>query len=64
MVIEMEQPGLGLVKVQGNPIKMSMTEPKPRGPAPSLGGNTYEVLNTLLGISEDRFRELMDLGVV
>ncbi len=64
MVLEMEQPGLGLVKVQGNPIKMSMTEPKPRGPAPSLGGNTYEVLNALLGISEDRFRELKDLGVV
>ena len=64
MVLEMEQPGLGRVKVQGNPIKMSMTKPKPRGPAPSLGGNTYEVLNTLLGISEDRFRELKDLGVV
>ena len=64
MVLEMEQPGLGRVKVQGNPIKMSMTKPKPRGPAPSLGGNTYEVLNALLGISEDRFRELKDLGVV
>ena len=64
MVIEMNQPGLGMVKVQGNPIKMSVTEPRPRGPAPSLGGDTYEVLNTLLGISEDRFRELKDLGVV
>ena len=64
MVLEMDQPGLGRVKVQGNPIKMSMTKPKPRGPAPSLGGNTYEVLNTVLGISEDRFRELKDLGVV
>jgi CoA:oxalate CoA-transferase len=64
MVLEMDQPGLGRVKVQGNPIKMSLTKPKPRGPAPSLGGNTYEVLNALLGISEDRFRELKDLGVV
>jgi len=64
MVLDMDQPGLGLVKVQGNPIKMSMTKPKPRGPAPSLGGNTYEVLNALLGIKEDRFRELKDLGVV
>jgi len=64
MVLEMDQPGLGRVKVQGNPIKMSLTKPKPRGPAPSLGGNTYGVLNALLGISEDRFRELKDLGVV
>ncbi len=44
MVIDIEQPGLGTVKVQGNPIKMSMTDPQPRGPAPSLGGNTYDVL--------------------
>jgi formyl-CoA transferase len=64
MVLNLEQPGLGTVKVQGNPIKMSMTEPEPRGPAPSLGGNTYEVLNKLLGISEDRFRELKEKGVV
>lgn len=64
MVLDLEQPGLGTVKVQGNPIKMSMTAPEPRGPAPSLGGNTYEVLNGLLGISEDRFNELKDKGVV
>ena len=64
MVLDIEQPGLGTVKVQGNPIKMSMTAPEPRGPAPSLGGNTYEVLNNLLGISMDRFRELREKGVV
>jgi formyl-CoA transferase len=64
MILEMMQPNLGMVKVQGNPIKMSMTEPKPRGPAPSLGGNTFEVLNSLLGVSEDKYRELKDMGVI
>ncbi len=64
MVQKIEQPGLGEVKVQGNPIKMSKTLPKPRGPAPSLGGDTYEVLNHLLGITSERFKELSEKGVV
>ena len=64
MVQELDQPGLGTVTVQGNPIKMSMTDPQPRGPAPSLGGNTFEVLNTILGISEEKFKDLLEKGVV
>jgi formyl-CoA transferase len=64
MVLEIEQPGLGTVKVQGNPIKMSLTVPQPRGPAPSLGGNTYEVLSHFLEISEERVKELRKKGVV
>jgi formyl-CoA transferase len=64
MVQNIEQPILGTVKVQGNPIKMSMTNPEPRGPAPSLGGNTYTILNKFLGISEDTFKELKEKGVV
>ncbi len=64
MVLDLEQPGLGTVKVQGNPIKMSMTDPRPRGPAPSLGGNTFEVLNSVLGLTEGQFRELQEQGAV
>jgi len=64
MVLEFEQPGLGTVKVQGNPIKMSMTDPRPRGPAPSLGGDTFEVLNRILGLTEVQFRKLQEKGAV
>jgi formyl-CoA transferase len=64
MVLELFQPGIGKVKVQGNPIKMSLTDPRPRGPAPILGGNTFEVLNRLLGISENEFTEYRKKGVV
>ena len=64
MVLDLEQPGLGTVKVQGNPIKMSLTDPKPRGPAPSLGGNTFEVLKRILGLTESQFRELQEKGAV
>ena len=64
MVQDMKQPGVGMVKVQGNPIKMSMTDPQPRGPAPSLGGDTLNVLKELLGLSEERFKQLREEGVV
>jgi crotonobetainyl-CoA:carnitine CoA-transferase CaiB-like acyl-CoA transferase len=64
MVQDIIQPGLGRVKVQGNPIKMSMTNPQPQGKAPSLGGDTFEVLNNLLDVSEVRFRELKEKGIV
>ena len=64
MVQEILQPGLGWIKVQGNPIKMSLTDPKPRGPAPSLGGDTLEVLKKLIDLTETRFKELGEEGII
>lgn len=64
MVQDMNQPGIGTVKIQGNPIKMSLTDPQPRGPAPSLGGDTFKVLKEILGLSEERFKQLREKGVV
>ncbi|MDX1315203.1 MAG: CoA transferase [Eudoraea sp.] len=64
MIQEITQPGLGRVVVQGNPIKMSMTNPRPRGPAPRLGGNTFEILNSILDISKEEFKEYREKGVV
>ncbi|MBN2334980.1 CoA transferase [Candidatus Bathyarchaeota archaeon] len=64
MVVDMEQPGIGTVKVQGNPVKMSETRPAPRGPAPALGGDTLEVLRDLLGVSGEEFKKLRESGVV
>ena len=64
MVVEVEQPGLGKVKLQGNPIKMSATKPAPRGPAPELGGDTEEVLRELLGLGPEEYKRLVESGVV
>ena len=64
MVVELEQPGLGAVKVQGNPVKMSETRPAPRGPAPSLGEDTFEVLRELLGVTREEYERLRKQGVV
>ena len=64
MVQTMYQTNLGEVKVQGNPIKMSLTDPRPRGPAPLLGGDTESVLIGLLGLSPDDLDSLKKNGVI
>lgn len=64
MVVEIEQPELGLVKLQGNPIKMSETKPIPRGPAPKLGANNEEVLREILDISAEKYKELVSSGAI
>ncbi len=44
MVVEVEQPGIGPVRLLGNPIKMSRTPGDPTRPAPAFGEHTEEVL--------------------
>ena len=58
MVVEVEQPGLGKIKLQGNPVKMSETDPRPRGPAPSLGEDNDAVFMGLLGLMQEEVRKL------
>jgi len=64
MVVEVDQPGLGRVRLQGNPVKMSETRPGPRGPAPQLGGDSGAVLQGLLGLDERKVAELRKRGVI
>lgn len=64
MVVEMDQPGLGRVKLLGNPVKMSETRPSPRGPAPALGGDNYTILKELLGISKAEIERLREEGAI
>ena len=63
MVVEVDQPKIGKVKLQGNPVKMSGTKPNPRGPAPSLGGDTFNVLSQLLGLTAREYQRLKETGV-
>jgi CoA:oxalate CoA-transferase len=47
MVLEMDHPGHGMVKMTGFPVKLSETPPKLHRPAPRLGEHTEEVLGAL-----------------
>jgi CoA:oxalate CoA-transferase len=47
MVLEVDHPGHGRVKMTGFPVKLSETPPKLHRPAPKLGEHTEEVLGKL-----------------
>jgi len=64
MVVEMNHPLIGSVKLLNNPVKMTETKPKPRGPAPRLGEDTEEVLRELLGMTRREVKTLRKQGVL
>ena len=64
MAPEIDQPYLGRMRVHGNPIKLSATEVKVRGPAPVLGEHNKEVICGILGYSEEEFATLLEKGVI
>ncbi|HTO12045.1 MAG TPA: CoA transferase [Candidatus Binatia bacterium] len=63
MVREVEQPGLGRVRMLGFPFAVGGTRPPVRRPAPRLGEHTREVLGEL-GIGASEIERLAGLGAV
>ena len=63
MVVEMQHPHAGTVKVLNSPIRMSATPNRIRLPAPMLGEHNAEVLREL-GYSDERVAEIMADGVI
>jgi crotonobetainyl-CoA:carnitine CoA-transferase CaiB-like acyl-CoA transferase len=63
MVREVEQPGLGTVRMLGFPFAVGGQRPAVRRPAPRLGEHTREVLGEL-GISDREIERLTTLGAV
>ena len=65
MLIEVDQPGVGKLKVAGNPIKLSdMSEEIPKDPAPYIGEHTKDILAGLLGYSEEQIEALKAKNII
>ncbi len=63
MVIEVEQPGHGVIKMTGFPVKMGLNPCGVRLPAPRLGEHTEEILDWL-GHGKESISELRRKGVI
>jgi alpha-methylacyl-CoA racemase len=61
MVVEVEQPEIGPVRLVGNPIKLSRTPGDPTRPAPAFGEHTAEVLREA-GYSEEEVAAMLEAG--
>ena len=64
MVVEVEHPECGPIKLLNSPIKFSETKPKIRSPPPTLGQHTDEILREHLGMSEHEIKHLRERGII
>jgi crotonobetainyl-CoA:carnitine CoA-transferase CaiB-like acyl-CoA transferase len=63
-VIEVDQAGVGAVKMLGFPLFMSETPAEMRSPAPTLGEHSIEVLREVLSYGDERTEALQREGVL
>ena len=61
MVVEVDQPELGPVRLLGAPVKLSRTPADATKPAPALGEHTEEVLREA-GFSDEEIASLLESG--
>ncbi len=57
MIVEVEHPVAGKMKIAGNPIKLSDTPGEVKYPAPTLGQHTDEILKDLLDWSPEQISD-------
>jgi crotonobetainyl-CoA:carnitine CoA-transferase CaiB-like acyl-CoA transferase len=63
LVVEVEHPAAGTLKMVGPPVQMSRTPLRPRGASPPLGAHTDELLRSI-GYDDARIADLRQRGVV
>jgi CoA:oxalate CoA-transferase len=64
MIVEVEQPVSGKVKLAGSVFKMSETPGDRRCPAPALGEHNQEIYTSILGLSLCEIENLKQEGVI
>jgi CoA:oxalate CoA-transferase len=63
MIIEVEHPIAGILKMPGVPIKMSETQGAVRNASPVLGEHTIEILKELIGLNQVEIDELYEAHI-
>lgn len=64
MIVEVDQPGIGVMPVPGTPIKSNRFDDDVGNPAPRLGADTREVLSELLDIDSSELARLERAGAI
>jgi CoA:oxalate CoA-transferase len=64
MLVDIDHPIAGRLKVVGPPAKLSKTPGRITNPAPLLGQHTEEILSSLLSYSNEDIQNLKDDGVI
>lgn len=64
MLVEIEQPGMGKLKIVGSPLRLSETPGQVYARAPLLGENSEEVLSGILKMSPAEIDSLKKEGVI
>ena len=64
MFIEIDHPQIGKMKVNGNPVKLMDMMPRINCPAPTLGQHNKEILEEMLGYTEEYVKQLEAHSVI
>ena len=64
MLVQMEHPTIGALPLVASPLKMGNTPVGYRLPPPLLGQHTKEILQNMLGFSEEKVAGLMESGCI
>ena len=64
MVVDVDYPGHGPVRMFGSPVKLTQTPPRTRALAPRLGEHTDAVLRELAGLDPQAIVDLRETGTV
>ena len=64
MVTEIEHPACGPIKLINTPVKYSHSTPGIRTPPPTLGQHTDEILQEIVGMTQEDIQRMRRDGVV